>query len=67
MNEPNGKMEFTYQFMDTAPKVVVTLSPESTLDEAVEAFELFLGCAGYSTEGILRFVEDATQETEETQ
>lgn len=51
-------IKFEYQFDDTAPKVVLELSPESSLPEVIDQFELFLLASGYSFEGHLDFYED---------
>lgn len=49
----NGRLYFEYQFDDKSPKVSMELSPESTIDEAIEAFEAFLRAAGYYLNGPL--------------
>ena len=54
-------MRFTYQFDENSPKVEITLSPESTLTEALEGFENFLRAVGYSFDGVV----DILGETEE--
>ncbi len=56
--EPNGKLEFFYQFTDKDPKTIMTLSPESDLDAVLTAFEGFLKAAGYSFDGVLDFVDN---------
>lgn len=53
MNEFDGKFEFFYQYSKSDPKIVMTLHPESTLDEVIGAFETFLRSAGYSFDGQL--------------
>lgn len=54
----DGKMEFFYQFEETAPKIVMTISPQSSLDEVFESFEQFLKGCGYSFEGNIEIVND---------
>lgn len=51
-------MKFTYQYDDVSPLVEVTISPQSTLLETLEAFEGFLKAAGYHFDGELDFVQD---------
>lgn len=51
MREANGKLEYTYQYSTHDPKVSMTLSPETPLGDAIEAFEAFLRAAGYSFAG----------------
>lgn len=53
MNEPNGKIEFTYQYAEGEPKVTMILHPDSDLNQVIEAFEKFLFAAGYSFTGNL--------------
>lgn len=49
----NGRMEFIYQFSDVDPRVSVRISPQATLDEAIQSFEGFLKAAGYIFDGEL--------------
>lgn len=63
-NEFEGKMEFTYQFDKHSPRVVMTISPQSTLTEVFEAFEGFLLGAGYSFKGQIDIVGDVPQDIE---
>lgn len=51
-------LKFEYQFDDGSAKVVFEMSPESSLPEVVEQFELFLKAAGYSFDGSLDFIEE---------
>lgn len=51
MNECNGKLELVYQFSDKDPKIHMIMSPESGLEEVLEAFERFLRAAGYCFDG----------------
>ena len=53
-----GNMKFTYQFDENSPKVEITLSPESTLTDALEAFESFLRAAGYGFDGVVDIVNE---------
>lgn len=55
MIEPNGKIEFTYQHTDGAPKVSMSLHPDSDLDHVLDAFQMFLYAAGYNFSGQLCF------------
>lgn len=57
MEDNTGIMEFYYQFSDKHPGISVRLSPETSLNEVLEAFEDFLRGAGYHFEGQLDFVE----------
>ena len=51
MKRSNGKMEFTYQYDDVSPRIVMTILPGLLLSEVLEAFEAFLLAAGYSFTG----------------
>ena len=64
MQEFEGKMEFTYQFDKNEPRVVVTLSPQSSLDEVLLAFDNFLRGAGYVFVGQIDIVDDVPQDSE---
>lgn len=60
----DGKMQFIYQFAEHSPRTEVTLSPESTLTEVVEQFEIFLKAAGYGFDGALDFVQEESNNGE---
>jgi hypothetical protein len=51
-------IKFEYQFEELAPKIVVEMDSQSTLDEVVQEFTNFLRGAGYVFEGELDFVVD---------
>lgn len=55
-------IKFEYQFDKRSPKIVTRMSPESTLSEVVEQFELFLKAAGYSFDRKLDFTEEEMRE-----
>lgn len=53
-----GNMKFIYQFDENSPKVEITLSPESTITDALEGFEAFLRAAGYCFDGVVDIVNE---------
>lgn len=53
MNEFEGKFELFYQYSKSSPRIVMTLHPDATLEEAIGAFETFLKSVGYVFEGQL--------------
>ena len=58
-------IKFEYQFEELAPKIVVELDSQSTLDEVVQEFTNFLSGAGYVFEGDLDIVNDRENDSEE--
>lgn len=57
MNQPKGKLEFTYQFDEYEPRVMMTLSPGTPLPQVLEAFETFLLASGYAFDGMVDIVD----------
>lgn len=53
-----SEFKFIYQFDEGSPRTEVSLPTDYTLNEVVEAFELFLHGAGYQFTGQLDFIED---------
>lgn len=51
-----GKMEFIYEFDETF-RVSVSIPPDSSLNDVLEAFEGFLRGSGYSFAGQLDFID----------
>lgn len=49
-------LRMEYQFDETHPKIIIEMSPESTLDQVFEAFEGFLQAAGYRIDGYIDIV-----------
>ena len=58
-------IKFEYQFEELAPKIVVEMDSQSTLDEVVQEFTNFLRGAGYVFEGDLDIVNDRENDSEE--
>lgn len=48
-------MKFFYQYDENSPRIEITLSVDSTLDEVVTQFEGFLLAAGYRFNGSIIF------------
>ncbi len=51
-------MQFKYQFDEGSESVIIEMSPESTLTEAIDAFSRFLKAAGYRFDGEVTIVEE---------
>lgn len=53
-----------YQYEEGDPKIVMELHRDTTLPQALVAFEQFLRAAGYSFDGTVDIVPDMTDDTE---
>ena len=59
-------IRFSYQFDDRTPLVEVTLSPDSTVGEVLEAFQSFLIASGYVINGEIDVVNAEDKSSERT-
>ena len=55
-------MKFSYQCDEDAPKIEMSISPHSSLEEVFEAFEDFLRGAGYVLEGNVTLIDDSNND-----